>query len=133
MLRINPKYFNYFIVLTGCIYVTDLLAEENLLFCGFGEMTGLRDKKNVVQCEVKSRITITDAIINNGNCISPLEYIKSFNEQRKLMNLPNFVELKDFRKTYITGETFHFVVPDSCTLTEFTVSSTSKDYTWKTR
>ena len=108
----------------------NLGAEEFPLTCGMGDMAGLRDKRLVVQCEAKIRITVTDAKINHGKCESPVSYQKKINSYHKQAGLPSFADLKDFRKIYIAGETFYFAIPENCSVESYTLVVDDREYTW---
>ena len=122
------KVFCSIVLYFGGVLV--LTADEGAIVCGMGDMSGLRDKKIVIQCEVKSKIVITDAKINNGQCESPLVYLKRINQLHRQAALPSFADLKDFRRSYYVGESFYFAVPDGCAVEEFTVIAGDREYTW---
>lgn len=111
----------------------NLTAEEFPLACGMGDLAGLRDKRLVVQCEAKKKITVTDAKINDGNCESPISYQKKINSYHKQAGLPSFADFKDFRRVYVAGETFYFAIPEGCSVETYSVVADDREYNWNVK
>ena len=107
-----------------------LSAQEASIICGLGDMSGLREKRQVIQCDVKTKITVTDAVVNDKKCESPITYQNRINSYHKQAGLPSFADFKDFRKPYFAGESFYFAIPDNCFVETYTIVAGEKEFTW---
>lgn len=107
-----------------------LSAQEAPIVCGLGDMSGLREKRQVIQCDVKIKITVTDALLNDKKCEAPIAYQMRLNSYHKKAGLPAFADFKDFRRSYFAGESFYFAIPDNCFVETYTIVAGEKEFTW---
>ena len=128
----NWKKSQFFCVFT-CFYLCGSLglsAQDAPIACGLGDMSGLREKRQVIQCDVKTKVTVTDAIINDKKCELPITYQMRINSYHKQAGIPDFADFKDFRKSYFAGESFYFAIPDNCLVETYAIIAGQQEYTW---
>ena len=128
----NSMFLSLFCFFTFFYFwVSDsLFAQEAPIVCGLGDMSGLREKRQVIQCDVKIKITVTNALVNNKKCESPIAYQMRLNSYHKQAGLPAFANFKDFRRLYFAGESFYFAIPDNCFVETYTIVAGEKEFTW---
>ena len=81
----------------------------------------------VVICQVAvPAITVTDAKLNRGACISPLETFSIYRNELKSMGR-DIGDFKDFRGAYKLGDKFALYVT-RCSPSELTISADGQDY-----
>jgi len=116
------------------IFSSAKAADGAPLTCGLGRVPELIGSLQGIECVVNVNSTsVTDAMLNNGECEAPAAYIARINKQRSQMGLPNFATLREFRKLYNAGAKLLVAVPENCDVYEYTITVNGQNMTWRVR
>jgi hypothetical protein len=108
-------------------------AADTPLACGFGNVAQMLRTVRAIECTVSRSVTVTGATLNGGECEDPVKVMSRMNLEGRRSGSPDFLALRDFRKSYVEGDKFIVAVPKDCDLTSFTISIEGYDLTWPVR
>jgi len=84
----------------------------------------------VIICQVAiDSISVTDAKLNHGGCVSPLETFSIYKNELKSVGR-EIGEFKDFRGAYKMGDKFAIYV-SNCRVSELTLTAGQEDFSVK--
>lgn len=104
-------------------------AEDNPIGCEY-----YQEQDKIICDTKKTKIQVTSAIINDGECKSPTQKLTEINTIRKELNktTANPIALeKDFRKKYDFDEQFYLLVDSDCHLEKFEILTKNATYRWE--
>jgi hypothetical protein len=112
---------------------TGAAAADTPIACGFGNVALMLRTVRAIECTVGRSVKVTGAALNGGACEDPVTFMSRANLEGRRSGAPDFMALRDFRKTYVEGDKFIVAVPKDCDLTSFTISIEGYDLTWPVR
>lgn len=103
-----------------------LIAYEAPLYCSY-----VPSHEKII-CDVNVEgLSVTDAILNDGKCISPIQRLKSIGPSPDAPGLSGTYRIPlvgDFRRTYEEGQSFYILIDPKCDLKTYTIKANDKIY-----
>ena len=128
--RIFQLSYVIFLVYSVNIISSNLAhADDNPISCEY-----YQEQDKIICNTRKNKITVRNAIINDGECKSPIQKLHEINTIRKELNKvsANPIALeKDFRQKFDFDEQFYLLVDSDCHLEKFEIQTKNASYRWE--